>query len=56
VARHQPCLAKHQVILHPHHARTLQAMRAKTTTITTTFAATVEQRDLAVYDRVAGLG
>jgi transposase len=56
VAQHQRCLAKHQVILHPHHARTLQAMRAKTTTITTTFAATVEQRDLAVYDRVAGPG
>jgi len=56
VAQHRRCLAKHQVILHPDHARTLQAMRAETTTITTAFAATVEQRDLSVYDRVAGLG
>jgi hypothetical protein len=56
VAQHQRCLAKHQVILHPDHARTLQAMRAETTTVTTALTATVEQRDLSVYDRVAGLG
>jgi transposase len=56
VAQHQRCLAKHRVILHPDHARTLQAMRAETTTVTTAFTATVEQRDLSVYDRVAGLG
>jgi transposase len=58
VAEHRRCLARHQVILHPDHARTLRMMRAETT-VTHPVVATaseVEQRDLAVYDRVAGLG
>jgi transposase len=58
VAEHRRCLARHQVILHPDHARTLRQMRAEAT-VTQTFAAAaseVEQRDLTVYDRVVGLG
>jgi hypothetical protein len=58
VAEHRRCLARHQVILHPDHARTLRLMRAQAT-VTQTFAAAaneVEQRDLTVYDRVVGLG
>lgn len=57
VAEHRRCLAKHQVILHPDHARTLRQMRAEAT-VTQAFAAAVdevEQRDLAVYDRVVGM-
>jgi transposase len=58
VADHQRCLARHQVILDPGHARTLRSMRAEAT-VTQAFAAAVsdvEQRDLAVYDRVVGMG
>jgi transposase len=58
VAEHRRCLARHQVILHPDHARTLRLMRAQAT-VPQTFAAAasqVEQRDLTVYDRVVGLG
>jgi transposase len=57
VGEHQRCLAKHQVILHPDHARTLRLMRAEAT-VTQAFAAAtneVEQRDLAVYDRAVGM-
>jgi transposase len=54
VAEHRRCLARHQVILHPDHARTLRAMRAESL-VTNAFAAAVEARDLSVYDRVAGL-
>jgi len=55
VAEHRRCLARHQVILHPDHARVLQTMRVEAA-VTDAFAATVEERDLSVYDRVAGLG
>lgn len=55
VAEHQRCLARHQVILHPDHARTLRAMRAEATVTQALTASEVEQRDLAVYDRVVGL-
>jgi transposase len=57
VAEHRRCLARHQVILHPDHARTLRSMRAEAT-VTQAFAAAaseVEQRDLTVYDRVVGM-
>jgi transposase len=58
VAEHRRCLARHQVILHPDHARTLQSMRAQATLTPALAAAAneVEQRDLTVYDRVVGLG
>jgi hypothetical protein len=57
VAEHRRCLARHQVILHPDHARTLRLMRTEAT-VTQAFAAAageVEQRDLAVYDRALGM-
>jgi transposase len=57
VAEHGRCLAKHQVILHPDHARTLRLMRAEATVTPAVAAAAseVEQRDLAVYDRAVGM-
>jgi transposase len=57
VADHRRCLARHQVILHPDHARTMRLMRAQAS-VTQVFAdavAEVEQRDLAVYDRAVGM-
>jgi hypothetical protein len=54
VAEHRRCLARHQVLLHPDHARTLRAMRAEAV-VTNAFASAVEERDLAVYDRAVGL-
>ena len=51
VARHRRCLASHQSILAPEHARILRAMRAEEA-----MAAEpdddVEERDLAVYDAI----
>ncbi|MBV8462872.1 MAG: IS21 family transposase [Acidimicrobiales bacterium] len=55
VARHRRCLARHQSLLHPEHARALRAMRAEAV-VTSAFAAAVEERDLSVYDRIAGVG
>jgi transposase len=54
VARHRRCLAKHQSLLHPDHARVLRAMRAEARQAAAA-ATEVEQRDLAVYDRIAGV-
>ncbi len=54
VARHRRCLARHQPILAPDHARILRAMRTERL-VTDAFAATVEERDLTVYDRIAGV-
>ncbi len=54
VARHRRCLARNQPILAPDHARILRAMRAERL-VTDAFAAAVEERDLAVYDRIAGV-
>ena len=54
VARHRRCLAKHQSILAPEHARILRAMRAEARTAEA-FSAEVEERDLTVYDRIAGV-
>jgi transposase len=56
VADHRRCLARHQVLLAPDHARTLRAMRAESV-VSNAFAAAVddvEQRDLTVYDRAVG--
>ena len=51
VARHPRCLARHQCFLAPDHARVLTAMRAERLVIEA-FGAAVEERDLAVYDRI----
>jgi transposase len=51
VARHRRCLARHQAILAADHARILRAMRAERDTAGA-LDATVEERDLAVYDRI----
>ena len=54
VARHRRCVAKHQSILAPEHARILRAMRAEARAAEA-FASEVEVRDLSVYDRIAGV-
>jgi transposase len=54
VAEHKRCLAKHQTILHPAHARVLRSIRLEARAANT-FAAAVEERDLSVYDRAVGL-
>jgi transposase len=51
VARHRRCLAKHQSLLAPDHARVMRTMRAERI-VTDAFAAAVEERDLGVYDRI----
>ncbi len=55
VARHRRCLGRHQSVLAADHARTLRAMRAERM-VSEAFAAAVEERDLAVYDRIAEAG
>jgi hypothetical protein len=52
VGRHRRCLAKHQSLLAPDHARILRAMRAEAALATDT---AVEERDLADYDRALGV-
>jgi hypothetical protein len=47
-------LAKHQTLLHPRHARVLRAIRAEQQ-IASEFVDTVEERDLADYDRALGV-
>jgi transposase len=54
VGRHRRCLAKHQSLLLADHARVLRQMRIAQQAVEV-FAAAVEERDLSVYDRVAGL-
>ncbi|MBV8983833.1 MAG: IS21 family transposase [Acidimicrobiia bacterium] len=57
VGEHRRCLARHQVLLAPDHARTLRSMRAEAM-VTQAFGSAVsevEQRDLAVYDRAVGM-
>lgn len=54
VARHRRCLAKHQSLLLPEHARAMRAMRVEAAAVDV-FAAAVEERDLAVYDRATGV-
>jgi hypothetical protein len=54
VARHRRCLAKHQTLLQPEHARVLRAMRAEAR-LASTLVDEVEERDLAVYDRALGV-
>jgi transposase len=54
VARHRRCLAKHRTLLDPAHAMTLRMMRAEQI-VTSAFEATVEERDLADYDKALGV-
>jgi hypothetical protein len=58
VAEHHRCLARHQVLLAPDHARTLRVMRAEQRAEQAFGAAVdeVEVRDLSVYDRAVGMG
>jgi transposase len=55
VARHHRCLANHQTVLAPEHARVLRAMRAEARVAEAVAAAEVEVRDLSVYDRATGV-
>jgi hypothetical protein len=55
VAHHRRCLAKHQTLLQPEHARVLRAMRAEARVAEAFAAAEVEMRDLSVYDRATGV-
>jgi transposase len=54
VARHRRCLARHQSLLAPEHARILRDMRVEARAAEV-FAAAVEERDLSVYDRIGGV-
>jgi transposase len=54
VARHRRFYGRHRSLLDPTHALTLRAMRAEQAA-TTAFEATVEERDLADYDRALGV-
>jgi hypothetical protein len=56
VARHARCLAAHQTLTSPEHGQIARTMRVESTVTDIFAAAAVEQRDLAVYDRVIGLG
>jgi hypothetical protein len=51
VARHRRCLAAHQSLLAPDHARILRAMRAEQA-LADAVGDEVEERDLADYDRI----
>lgn len=51
VARHRRCLARHQSLLAPEHSRVLRAMRLERAA-SEALAGAVEERDLAVYDRI----
>jgi hypothetical protein len=54
IARHRRCLARHQSLLAPEHARVLRAMRAEAI-VAAAPETVVEERDLAVYDRISGV-
>jgi transposase len=51
VARHRRCLAKHQNILSPDHARILRQIRSEAAEVRPVDVS-VEERDLAVYDQL----
>lgn len=54
VARHRRCLAAHQTVTSPEHGQLARQLRAERAVTDAFNAAFVEQRDLAVYDRVVG--
>lgn len=51
VGRHRRCLAKHQTLLAPEHARILRQIRTEAAEVNPVELA-VEERDLAVYDQL----
>jgi hypothetical protein len=55
VALHRRCLAKHQTLLQPEHARALRAMRAEARADEKFAGGEVEVRDLSIYDRATGV-
>jgi transposase len=55
VARHRRCLGCHQSLLSAEHARILRAVRTEQA-VAKAVADAVEERDLSVYDRIAGVG
>ncbi len=56
VARHRRCLARRQSLLAPEHARILRSMRAEAALAARADEGLeVEERDLSVYDRIAGV-
>jgi transposase len=54
VARHRRCLAKHQTLLLPAHARALRQMREETLE-RPKIETEVEERDLSIYDDILGV-
>jgi hypothetical protein len=57
VARHRRFLGKHQTLISPEHMRVLRAMRAEAALAAAPAIDTiVEERDLAVYDRIVEAG
>jgi hypothetical protein len=57
VARHRRFLGKHQTLIAPEHMRVLRTMRAEAQLAAAPTSETfVEERDLAVYDRIAEVG
>lgn len=52
VARHRRCLAKHQTLLAPEHARILRQVKAEVAEVKPVDV-DVEERDLGVYDQLA---
>jgi transposase len=57
VARHRRFLGKHQTLLAPEHVRVLRTMRVEAALAAApTLDTVVEERDLAVYDRIGEAG
>ena len=54
VARHRRFCGRHETFLAPDHARVLRAMRAEAA-VEVALGHAVEERDLAVYDRIGGV-
>ena len=52
LARHRRCLAKHETLLAADHARILRQIRTEAAEQPRAIEATVEERDLAVYDLI----
>ena len=55
VARHRRCLAKHQSLLHPDHAASAAGDARRAASSRPRSQTTVEERDLADYDRALGV-
>ncbi len=55
VARHRRCLAKHQTLLHPDHARVLRAMRAEAASRGRRSPTRSKNATSPIYDRALGV-